>query len=82
MRTYTSLEKVLVKYGFKEMFGTGLWGVSDSSVFVDTCSGQAVVRRNVDSSFDDFIGIFDEEEVDALTKILEELKVNSFHKSG
>jgi len=72
-RNLTALEKVLEKHGFTEMFGLGLYAKTPEGVAVDTNSGMAKVIPNIDASFDDFIDIYDEDQVDKLEAKLKEL---------
>jgi hypothetical protein len=45
-RTYTELEKLLIQFGFTEMFGIGLFAVSEKSVVADTNSGMVKLRTS------------------------------------
>lgn len=72
-RNYTSLEKVLIKHGFTEMYGLGLFAQVEGGVSVVTCSGLAKIVPFIDATPDDFIGIYDKGEEDELEKKLAEL---------
>jgi hypothetical protein len=73
-RNYTDLEKVLILHGFTEMFGIGLFAVSEVSVLADTNSGMVKLQPNIDAPSDDFIGFYREDNIDELKERLEALK--------
>jgi hypothetical protein len=77
-RTYTELEKLLIQFGFTEMFGIGLFAVSEKSVVADTNSGMVKLIPHLDASADDFFGFYDESEIEQLELKLEALKATGF----
>ncbi|EOY7320962.1 hypothetical protein ACQD7H_003172 [Vibrio parahaemolyticus] len=56
MRQYTDLEKHLLKLGFTELFGVGLWAKEKFGTVVDTNSGTAQVIPHIEASFDNYVG--------------------------
>lgn len=72
------IESLLKSFGFSEIFGIGLFAISENSVCFDTNSGTAKLMTNVNCSHDDFIEFYDENDVYKLSEKLTELSKSNF----
>lgn len=56
-RIFTALEMHLIKLGFSEIYGIGLWAKESNGTVVDTNSGCGKVMPHINASYDNFVGL-------------------------
>jgi hypothetical protein len=77
-RNYTDLEKALIQFGFTELFGIGLFAVSENSIVADSNTGMVKLSPCIDAPSDDFIEFYEEGEAEKLKAKLQVLKKTDF----